>query len=54
LVVAYDYHAEITSNRFLEKVREDARFKELAAYTEKSRHIEHNFGNILQILNRIK
>ncbi|MBS3795623.1 MAG: hypothetical protein KGY80_12035 [Candidatus Thorarchaeota archaeon] len=47
-------HAEITSNRFLEKAKEDARLEELTAYAEKSRHIEHNFGNILQILNKIR
>ncbi len=46
-------HDEIRSKRFKEKLKEDKRLEALAAYAEKSRIVEHNFGNILQILTRV-
>lgn len=46
-------HSEIRSNRFLQLLERDDRLDSLAGYTEKSRTVEHNFGNILQILTRL-
>jgi len=46
-------HREIRSDRFLNKVKTDSRLASLSAYAEKSRTVEHNFGNILQILSRL-
>lgn len=46
-------HSEIRSNKFRELVKRDDRLKVLEGYAEKSRTIEHNFGNILQILTRL-
>lgn len=46
-------HDEIRSERFVELARRDNRLGILASYTEKSRTVEHNFGNILQILSKL-
>ena len=46
-------HAEIRSDRFSQLAEQDERMDTLAGYAEKSRTIEHNFGNILQILSRL-
>jgi len=46
-------HTEIRSERFMSLVKDDERFKHLEAYGEKSRTVEHNFSNILQILSRL-
>jgi hypothetical protein len=46
-------HDEICSRRFEEIVKKDERLKTLSSYAEKSRTVEHNFGNILQILSRL-
>ncbi len=46
-------HEMIRSKDFLEKAQVDERLRYLKSYAEKSRAIEHNFGNILQILSRL-
>ena len=46
-------HDEIRSPRFKEAAVKDKRLKHLETYAEKSRTVEHNFGNILQILSRL-
>lgn len=46
-------HSEIRSKRFCELTEIDDRLEILAGYSEKSRTIEHNFGNILQILTKL-
>ncbi|TFF92440.1 hypothetical protein EU545_00995 [Candidatus Thorarchaeota archaeon] len=46
-------HEEILSNRFAAKAEDDERLSSLKSYAEKSRTVEHNFGNILQILSRL-
>lgn len=46
-------HTVIRSQEFSRKAREDGRLKILESYSEKSRTVEHNFGNILQILSRM-
>ncbi len=46
-------HDIIKSQEFSEKAKLDDRLRNLGAYTEKSRTVEHNFGNILQILSRL-
>ena len=46
-------HDEIRSTRFKEAAVTDKRLKHLEKYAEKSRTVEHNFGNILQILSRL-
>ena len=46
-------HSEIRSKRFDELAKRDKRFSHLCAYGEKSRTVEHNFGNILLILSRL-
>jgi hypothetical protein len=46
-------HEEILSERFDTKAEQDKRLVGLRSYTEKSRTVEHNFGNILQILSRL-
>jgi hypothetical protein len=46
-------HAEIRSDRFCQLAEQDERMDALAGYAEKSRTIEHNFGNILQILSKL-
>ncbi len=46
-------HSEIRSDRFSQLAERDERMEVLAGYAEKSRTVEHNFGNILQILTRL-
>ncbi|MHA1933803.1 MAG: hypothetical protein ACW97A_00855 [Candidatus Thorarchaeota archaeon] len=46
-------HDEIRSPRFKEAAVKDKRLEHLETYAEKSRTVEHNFGNILQILSRL-
>ncbi|MHA2119267.1 MAG: hypothetical protein ACW98J_10140, partial [Candidatus Thorarchaeota archaeon] len=46
-------HAEIRSRAFCEKAESGKRLEDLASYGEKSRTVEHNFGNILQILSKL-
>ena len=46
-------HSEIRSERFTQLVERDERLDSLAGYAEKSRTVEHNFGNILQILTKL-
>ncbi|MBN2228789.1 MAG: hypothetical protein JW779_04275 [Candidatus Thorarchaeota archaeon] len=46
-------HDEIRSDRFMEMEKNDDRLKVLSGYAEKSRTVEHNFGNILQILTKL-
>ncbi len=53
LLLNESIHAEIRSDRFKSLVKDDERFKHLEAYGEKSRTVEHNFSNILQILSRL-
>ncbi len=53
LVLNESIHTEIRSMRFTSLVKDDERFKHLASYGEKSRTVEHNFSNILQILSRL-
>lgn len=53
LLLNENIHTEIRSERFMNLVKDDERFKHLEAYGEKSRTVEHNFSNILQILSRL-
>jgi hypothetical protein len=46
-------HDEIKSDRFEEIKGKDERLHALESYAEKSRTVEHNFGNILQILTKL-
>ena len=46
-------HTVIRSQEFIDRSSQDDRLKNLESYTEKSRTVEHNFGNILQILSRL-
>jgi hypothetical protein len=46
-------HEKIRSRTFYEKAESDSRLDNLASYGEKSRTVEHNFGNILQILSKL-
>jgi hypothetical protein len=46
-------HEEIRSDRFAQSYQLDNRLTGLAGYAEKSRTVEHNFGNILQILTKL-
>ncbi|MFW9787646.1 MAG: hypothetical protein ACFFE2_03280 [Candidatus Thorarchaeota archaeon] len=46
-------HAEIRSERFCQRAERDDKLDVLAGYADKSRTIEHNFGNILQILTKL-
>ncbi|MGV9170292.1 MAG: hypothetical protein ACOC38_10180 [Promethearchaeia archaeon] len=48
-----EIHSKIRSEEFLEKAEGDKRLDKLVAYGEKCRAIEHNFANILQILNKL-
>lgn len=50
LTLNQEIHSIISSNRFSELAQKDNRLALLSSYTEKSRAVEHNFGNILQIL----
>ncbi|TFG26499.1 hypothetical protein EU527_19670 [Candidatus Thorarchaeota archaeon] len=53
LLLNEEIHSEIRSDRFIELAKRDDRLSTLASYTEKSRTVEHNFGNILQILSKL-
>jgi len=46
-------HTEIRSQRFKQLAQKEERLAHLKGYAEKSRTVEHNFGNILQILSRL-
>ncbi|MFW9845522.1 MAG: hypothetical protein ACFFD6_02145 [Candidatus Thorarchaeota archaeon] len=46
-------HNEIRSREFCAKAETDSRLDDLASYADKSRTVEHNFGNILQILSKL-
>ncbi len=46
-------HSEIRSVKFRQLNERDDRLDALVGYAEKSRTIEHNFGNILQILTKL-
>ena len=48
-----DIHQVISSTKYTEVATADDRLSSLAAYAEKSRTVEHNFGNILQILTKM-
>ncbi|TXT57478.1 MAG: hypothetical protein BAJATHORv1_10180 [Candidatus Thorarchaeota archaeon] len=48
-----EIHSEIRSKQFQELVDDDEQLASLSEYAEKSRTVEHNFGNILQILSRL-
>ncbi len=53
LTVNKRIHDKICSDRFKSYLAREPRLALLSAYTEKSRAVEHNFGNILQILSRL-
>lgn len=53
LAVNESIHKEIRSDRFAEIAANDERIGVLSDYAEKSRTVEHNFGNILQILTKL-
>lgn len=53
LVLNNEIHSKIRSDKFKEFAGTDERFKILGEYAEKSRTVEHNFGNILQILTKL-
>jgi sensor histidine kinase regulating citrate/malate metabolism len=53
LLLNEEIHRIISSRKFLEISVTDSRLAVLRAYAEKSRVIEHNFGNILQILTKV-
>ncbi len=53
LILNEQIHSEIRSDRFAALAAYDDRIVVLAKYTEKSRTVEHNFGNILQILSKL-
>ncbi|MCK5151066.1 MAG: hypothetical protein KAQ65_04470, partial [Candidatus Thorarchaeota archaeon] len=46
-------HDIIRSKEFIKVVEQDDRLVHLSSYGSKSRTVEHNFGNILQILSRL-
>ena len=46
-------HSEIRSEKFRQLNERDDRLDALVGYAEKSRTIEHNFGNIFQILTKL-
>ncbi|MHA1481559.1 MAG: hypothetical protein ACTSQZ_09085, partial [Candidatus Thorarchaeota archaeon] len=46
-------HTEIRSKRFREISKDNETLHHLVSYAEKSRTVEHNFGNILQILSKL-
>ena len=53
LLLNEEIHNVIRSERFKEIAQTEDRLSPLASYAEKSRTIEHNFGNILQILTKM-
>lgn len=48
-----EIHSEIRSDRFSQLAEREDKLDVLSGYAEKSRTIEHNFGNILQILTKL-
>ena len=48
-----EIHSIVSSERFIELAQRDDRLILLSTYVEKSRAVEHNFGNILQILTKM-
>jgi hypothetical protein len=48
-----EIHNAIRSDNFKELANSNERLAPLSLYEEKSRTVEHNFGNILQILSRL-
>ncbi|MHA1909426.1 MAG: hypothetical protein ACW98Y_19165 [Candidatus Thorarchaeota archaeon] len=48
-----DIHDLIRSKEFSKAAEDDNRLSHLTSYGTKSRTVEHNFGNILQILSRL-
>ena len=53
LILNEEIHNVISSKKFIEISFADDRLAALRTYTEKSGTIEHNFGNILQILTKM-
>ncbi|TFG14825.1 hypothetical protein EU537_02480 [Candidatus Thorarchaeota archaeon] len=53
LALNSDIHSKIPSEEFIEKSKYDGELAILLNYKSKGRAIEHNFGNILQILGRL-
>ena len=53
LLLNEEIHNVISSRKFKEIIQIDNRLSSLASYAEKSRTVEHNFGNILQILTKM-
>ena len=53
LMLNEDIHKVIGSTEFVELFDTDSRLSDLADYAEKSRTVEHNFGNILQVLTKM-
>ncbi|TFG29703.1 hypothetical protein EU528_09280 [Candidatus Thorarchaeota archaeon] len=53
LLLNEEIHDVIRSSKFKEILQKDNRLSSLASYAEKSRTVEHNFGNILQILTKM-
>ena len=53
LALNNEIHDKIRSAQFRELSGTDERFQILGEYAEKSRTVEHNFGNILQILTKL-
>ncbi|MDF1539832.1 MAG: hypothetical protein P1Q69_13110 [Candidatus Thorarchaeota archaeon] len=48
-----EIHTKILSKEFTEAAEKDDRLRHLATYATYSRTVEHNFGNILQILSKL-
>jgi len=53
LALNNEIHDKIRSQQYRELSGTDERFQILGEYAEKSRTVEHNFGNILQILTKL-
>ncbi|MHA2423704.1 MAG: hypothetical protein ACXAEF_02890 [Candidatus Thorarchaeota archaeon] len=53
LTINEEIHDLIRSKEFTKFAKEDDRFDHLSSYGSKSRTVEHNFGNILQILSKL-
>jgi hypothetical protein len=53
LVLNDSIHSEIRSEKFTQLAERDDRLDSLSGYADKSRTVEHNFGNILQILTKL-
>ena len=48
-----EIHAQIRSKEFVQAAEKDERLVHLSTYANKSRTVEHNFGNILSILSKL-